>query len=827
MKFTSRTILSSCSALAMAAGLLVPTQAFAQDNTAADDLDLDVIYVTARKRPETKLETPVAVSAFSQGDLDIRGVTSPSELSDFVPGFKFENTGTGGQSGRANPNIRFRGVGVQIGLGGASTPGALLWDGAYVSAGTGIVPLIDLAQTEIIKGPQTAFFGRNTFAGAVNFIPAEPGDEFEARVRAAGAFTRDQTGYSVDAVLSGPITDRFGARIAVSTEKTPGTYEYQDGTVLGEENTDAILGMLKFDATDSTVIKLSGYYVTSNDTSALASINGPVGAGDCDATYSGNIRNIATNELTPFTTDLSDTTRAGFCGEIPDWDDENIITPAVGAGAPSTADGTTNFGFAQTVATEFGDDFIDAPDGLGNTYRTWRAHLTVDHEFDNGISASGFFSAGNNKNWGTFDSFYGTPSFGFNQNYGFFQRESKDLSAEARLTSDSEGRLRYMVGVNYYQETSLSLQGNGFAEIAQIFFGDPSPSLGIISDIDSTVLGVFASLDFDITDELTFSAEGRLQNDKLELQKNFDSGLTNAEAMFDPQEQEYTKFMPRVILSYQPSGLDLNVYASFSQSYLQGTTTGIVPYLAELEASMIDAGGLSLENVGFFTPTQKLNSFEIGLKHNINSMFQYSFAAYYMDWSNQTFFVLSPAFLAVSLAGDSEYKGIEAEFTFRPTSWVSITGGYNYVDAKFVDFAATGSAARNILAPGLIGTDEALDASGGPIRYIPAHEGSLSVDFQLEEFTGIESFFRVDAIVVGDFFIDNFGYNSVAGNARINIRAGAQVTENLFFEAYGTNITNDLSLDTNGGTTSNGADRRIFGVPRRAAEWGVRLTANF
>ena len=63
---------------------------------------VDEIIVTARKREETQLEVPISVAAFSQGDLDKRGITSAEALSQATPSFDFQNVGTGGASRRAN-----------------------------------------------------------------------------------------------------------------------------------------------------------------------------------------------------------------------------------------------------------------------------------------------------------------------------------------------------------------------------------------------------------------------------------------------------------------------------------------------------------------------------------------------------------------------------------------------------------------------------------------------------------------------------------------------------------------------------------------------------
>lgn len=826
MTLTPHSIFSSCSALAISAGLLLPAQAFAQESSQTSSFedsnaDLDVIYITARKREETLIEAPLSVKAFGQNDLDDRGIQASAELSDFVVGFKFEPVGTGGQSGRANPAIRFRGVGVQIGLGGSSDAGALFWDGAYVSQGIGIVPLIDLQQTEIIKGPQTAFFGRNTFAGAVNFIPSEPTDELTVRLRGAASATDVQTGYNFNAIVSGPITEKIGARVAVSTEKRPGIVDFGDGNPLGEETTHAILGTLKFDVSENTSFKASGYFVDSEDTSGLSSIQATVAPGDCDLQYSGNLRDVVTGEARgSFTTDLSQNTGSLFCGSVPDWDADNITSfnPAFSGEPPADAL-AAGYDFVQSLPEEFGNSFIGAPEGVGNTYQTWRVHLSGDHELGTGHTISGFVSFGSNKNWGIFDNNYGRPATSFftgavtsEISYRGFVRESDDMSAELRITSDSDGRLRYMAGVNYYNEDSINYN-RGFA---------PPGDVALLS---SEVIGVFGSIDFDITDELTISAEGRFQSDKVDLEFDGLSGTVGM-ADFEPQRQSYSKFMPRVILSYQPEGLDLNVYGSFSQSYLQGTATQATSF-----AIQVPEAGLNPDNVGFFTPTQKLNAFEVGVKQQVNSQLQYSLAAYFMDWSNQAFFVLSPTFVSVSLPGDSEYKGIEAEVRYQPVEWLTLQGGYNYVDAKFTDFVSTGSVGAGVLAPGSISSTTAYDASGNSIRYIPAHEANFSADFQLDGVTGLESFFRADLIYTGSFFIDNFEYNKVDGAARVNIRAGANITEYLQVELFGNNIFDDRSFGTNGGTTFTSfftqSDRRAFGAVPRGDEWGIRFTASF
>jgi len=70
-------------------------------------------------------------------------------LAAFTPGFEFQSVGAGGRAGRQNPNIRFRGIGVQQ-ANPASRGGAVFWLGGYISDGAGILPLIDLERVEVL-----------------------------------------------------------------------------------------------------------------------------------------------------------------------------------------------------------------------------------------------------------------------------------------------------------------------------------------------------------------------------------------------------------------------------------------------------------------------------------------------------------------------------------------------------------------------------------------------------------------------------------------------------------------------------------------------------
>ena len=94
--------------------------------------------------------------------------------------------------------------------------------------------------------------------------------------------------------MSGGLSDNFRARLTVSTEKTPAAHEFEDGSPLGEENTDAVLGSIDFDLTDDITLGYTGYFVDGDDTYGISSINAT--DTNCDRTFNGTLRNVVTGE---------------------------------------------------------------------------------------------------------------------------------------------------------------------------------------------------------------------------------------------------------------------------------------------------------------------------------------------------------------------------------------------------------------------------------------------------------------------------------------------------------------------------------------------------
>jgi len=144
---------------------------------------LEEIVVTARKREENLQEIPIAITAISKIDIQEANITGLEDISNLAPGFYFFSQGQN-QPGRYNTQLRFRGLN-QAQFSPSFETGALFIDGVYVLNGGTSLSMMDIERVEVIKGPQSAYFGRNTFGGAVNFITRDPSmEEFSGSIEA-------------------------------------------------------------------------------------------------------------------------------------------------------------------------------------------------------------------------------------------------------------------------------------------------------------------------------------------------------------------------------------------------------------------------------------------------------------------------------------------------------------------------------------------------------------------------------------------------------------------------------------------------------------------
>jgi len=193
-----------------------PAGVFAQDTGAQA---LEEVVVTARRREENLQEVPIAITAFSAEDLEIRSIENVEDLQVMLPNVDIRGNGTsGGNSG----SMAIRGI-----------PGVSRYvDGVHLSGGEGSLEnVVELERIEVLRGPQGTYFGKNAIGGAIQYITKKPQEEFGARIKVtAGSFNRTDIIANVDIPLSDTVLTKVTAashrqgHAAVATDRIfPGT----------------------------------------------------------------------------------------------------------------------------------------------------------------------------------------------------------------------------------------------------------------------------------------------------------------------------------------------------------------------------------------------------------------------------------------------------------------------------------------------------------------------------------------------------------------------------------------------------------------------------
>ena len=236
--------------------------AHAQSDSSA--FNLEEVIVTARKRTETLIEVPVAISVLSGVDIQQRGIQNLQDVALFTPGLTYFDAI---QSQLGTPVIR--GL-SQTNLGSPDRNVAVFYGGVYLSnLNATNLEILDVDRIEVVKGPQSALYGRNAFNGAINYVPAVPTKTFKSTTTATvGTNNR----FEGKLMLSGPILDTLRGRVALSYNTFDGSWgnAADSGNNIGGYKTKNISAMLDFAPTEAFNAKLFGYHTDDTRDSSSA-----------------------------------------------------------------------------------------------------------------------------------------------------------------------------------------------------------------------------------------------------------------------------------------------------------------------------------------------------------------------------------------------------------------------------------------------------------------------------------------------------------------------------------------------------------------------------
>jgi outer membrane receptor protein involved in Fe transport len=250
--------------------------AFAQDTApqASDEVDEDVIIVTATKREQTLQEVPVAVSVTSAAAIERAQVRDLKDLQTLVPTLRVSQL-----QSSANTNFIIRGFG-----NGANNPGiegsvGVFIDGVYRSrSASAISDLPNLQRVEVLRGPQSTLFGKNASAGVISIVTAAPSYEFGGSAEISYG---NRNAIVAKADVTGPISDNIAFSLAGGINKADGYgTNLTDGSKTSERNRWYGRAQLLIEPSESFKLRIIGDYDKIDENCCFVGniFDGPTGA---------------------------------------------------------------------------------------------------------------------------------------------------------------------------------------------------------------------------------------------------------------------------------------------------------------------------------------------------------------------------------------------------------------------------------------------------------------------------------------------------------------------------------------------------------------------
>lgn len=727
--------------------------AFAQSDDDGARPTKDSIVVTARKREESLQDVPLSITAISAAAIADAGLQDINDIALQTPGFSFRE-GFGRAGGDANSRPSIRGMSSILGAPNAG----FFVDGVFVSGAINSYQLDNLERVEVLRGPQAAQFGRQTFSGAVNFVTRKPSNEFRGQVTATAA---EHSHYEGSGFISGPIIeDVLAAELNGRFYSFGGDY-FNNATGekdIGEQESTNIGTVVQFTPADNLSFTLNTGWSQDKD--------GGFAYGQFG---SSNLNCFLPNETGSFfgIPVADNRSRGYFCGEIE--------TP---------------------TDLAWNTDEIDQL-GIRSLERTtWRASLITNYELASGylLTLSTAYNKQTNRN--VFDSTLVPSDTPF---LSIGRSRLEDFAQEVRFSSPVDNAFRWTVGGYYYSEHA------GIGSTASGTFVPSGPSnlpRGFDSGDKVRNIAGFGMLEYDISDRLTATVEGRYQQDKITDTTNVlgTAGTTETPPAIDPRVATFDEFLPRFTLSYGVND-NMNLYANVSKGNKAGGFNDFPDASEFLDPTILDG---FLTDFGTFNE-ESVWSYEVGAKGSVKEgWLNYGLAVYYLDWSNQQLTQSEP-FQTSPTAGDtvpfivnagaSEVYGMELELFGNLTDWFDYRIGYSYTDAEFTDFYDE-NAEELFDTDGLFSSDP-LDVdgpngqvAGNDLPQTPKHQLTASGTIRHALNSNVELFFRSDYNYESNRWVQAVNLAGTGDSHNLNLRMGADIG-NVRVSMFYNNVLDD------------------------------------
>ena len=846
----------SLRAVLLAASVLTPGVAMAQQAPTEDEQQTGIedIVVTARLTQESLADAPVAVSVVTGDQIAELGLNSIDDFARNATGISFSQT-----FGRTTDRPVIRGqsnvlAGVQAGV---ETGAAYFVDGVYFQGDIQGFDPLSIERVEIIKGPQSALYGRNTYAGAINYITRDPTNEFTVSGRARVA---EHEEYEAAASISGPlIADVLSFRLGGRYYTYGG--EYTNRLTLrrvGQEETRSAYLTTVFRPFDGMTWRSRVYYQRDDDGPLALFLQGAA-ENNCRPGF----RSAANRTASPFVPGVpavlvSNNNNQYYCGVIrprPDNIQLNTdpiqVSPTLGLRDGTAYDGILNrqWGFSNVVDLELGDSGWRLTSLTG--YRRNTNLFGTDSDHSNAFAYFGPIPAANTDP---------EPAFA-NTN----RDEQRDFSQELRITSPEDRPFRIVLGGYYFRQRFQSVDITFASGTAGLPIGTNASQYATIRD-----RAVFGLLEWDITDALSITGELRYAEeiktliDRTSATSIFCAGEADSATLFGANPAtcqprgRFTGWDPRITVNYTTPGGTL-IYGVFATGRKPGGFNGSAGVTATAQTGT---------NLVTYDPEQSRGG-EIGVKFDaLDRRLRVSFAAFHNELSNVqlTQSIANPTnptalTSIVNSVGDAETTGFELEITAAPTDGLLFNFGVSYVDARFTsgcdadEFILNSGGlrpnfdTRNPTAAGLALCD--ITGNRLPLGSPWIISGSMNYERDLND-DGLSMFVNANFTAEASKFVQVHNLAETGDSFLLNARFGIR-TPRFSIALFGRNLTDEdaitlatrwfdlrygagtrglppaasVTFDGRPAVIETGTPRGFFGSLRRGRTVGLEATFNF
>ena len=751
-------------------------------------LAVEEIIVSTRKREENLQEIPLVIKAFPSEVLERKGLDSVEDVLRLTPGVQFDN-GTFPQDIR----VVIRGLSPTRGRPNV----ALLLDGVDVSSesvtsGGGsllINPrLFDMERVEVVKGPQSALYGRSAFAGAINYVTRKPTNDWEGSVHVEGG---QRSNFEGKASIYGPLVEE---KVLVGLNMAGWNFDgFYDNSVTGADLGDSdgfgIAGSAIFEISEDVSLTTRAEFTDDH-------------IGQTPITFVGGNRQAP---IPP----------SAFPPAFPPFSDQGVISPAVStvsqfAGRVPDADELPPVRISEDPVT--GEEFRGSDREIFRIsaqldwYLEWGSVASVTHYADASVQ-----QAVENTRQGSFNLRTSGTTFRTDNDTELF-------SQELRVQSNDDVRFRWMAGGLYWEENvsqdtfSLACTNNQLLPVFPFIPCGPLFALNVneppsLWERDTEHWSAFGMLEYDITDELTFHVEGRYTDEELFVLGPDSVRLIDALGINGPPTtipavpssasgtDEDSYFTPRFSLEYTPND-DVLLYGSVAKAAKpSGLST------AAAAASGFDPDIAAFER-------EEMLVYEAGAKTTwLDGRFVANVAAYYQDFTDKqttSQVLLDNGLLGTRIinASSAEVKGLELDVAWAPVDGLNFSAGYTYIDATYEDFVTNTGGPATIAAVGNCNPIQIagrfvceIDQSGNRLEDSAKHALTLSGSYTGPITDEISWLVETDINYQGKRFDTSANILEMPSYWLVDLRLGV-TTDDWEVVAFANNLFNDDTVKT-------------------------------